>query len=88
MGPTELRDALGDHLWGGDTPHNTSLLEEASSTKVSFAGFLKLGDNLSTDSFKHVLDELDERDRAILLLTREHVRLRKGVFFGADLFVI
>lgn len=88
MGPPELRDALGDQLWGGDTTHNTSLLDEASSTKVSFEGFLKLGDNLSTDSFKHVLDELDERDQAILVLTREHVRLQRGVHAGADWFLV
>ena len=72
--PAELQDALVDHLWG-NTTHSTDILLEASSAKVSFDGFLKLSQKLSKDSFNNILDELNERDQAILVLTREHVNL-------------
>ena len=71
--PFALQDALVDYSWG-NTLHNTdNLLEHSSSVNVSFDDFFRLSKKHAENSFNSVLSELNERDRAILVLTREHV---------------
>ena len=71
--PAELQDALVDYCWGDTLPTVDNSLCLAN---LSLASFCKLSKNHAKDSFNGVLDELDERDQAILVLTREHVRLQ------------
>ena len=74
--PAKLQDALVDYCWGDTSPTVDNSLCLAN---VSLASFRKLSKNHAKASFNGVLDKLDERDQAILVLTREHVRLQPPV---------
>ena len=75
--PAALKDALVDYCWGNTVPtvHSVDNALKASIHDISFDNFLKLSKEQAKDSFNGVLNELNERDQAILVLTREHVTL-------------
>ena len=75
--PAALKDALVDYCWGNTVPtvHSVDDSLKASIHDISFDNFLKLSKEQAKDSFNGVLNELNERDQAILVLTREHVTL-------------